>query len=109
MSLFVDLLAERIQDTVNDGDASRQEWQQALDQVFGNAEPATIMPGSYVLTWEIDEEGESAAQAAALVWRRIFRRRGRPSPDEACAFTVTDGENTVEIDLSDEQYAPLFT
>lgn len=78
--------------------------------MFGKPEPATIMPGSHLLTWEINEEAESPAQAAALVWRRVFGRGVlQPGPDEACVFTVTDGENTVKIDLSDVQYAPLFT
>lgn len=80
------------------------------------SEPTVPVPDSpeepvtnWDVNWTIDAEGSSPAAAAAEVWKNTFRRgHHQPCPDEACVFTVSDGEKTVEIDLSDETYADLF-
>lgn len=120
MSTMTDTLAEMIRDSITDVDASRTEWHQALDQVFNEyvfagdildpLEPAHGI-AEYPVSWEIDWDGTSPADAAAQVWREVFCRGSwQPNNEEACVFIVTD-TNTgrqVEIDLSEERFAHLF-
>lgn len=122
MSTMTDTLAEMIRDSVTNADASRAEWHRALDQVFnecvfaGDAldplEPATSGHEEYPVSWVTDSDiSASPADAAAMVWREVFRRGPwQPNNEEACVFVVTD-PNTgrqVEIDLSEERFAHLF-
>lgn len=68
--------------------------------------------GPYQVSWSIDgDEDFSPAQAALHAWQQNFRRGAhQPTGDEACVFTVLDPttDRSVEIDLSDEQFAHLF-
>lgn len=36
MSLFVDALADLVRQSIGDADATRQEWESALDQIYGS-------------------------------------------------------------------------
>ncbi len=38
MSIIVDTLADQVRDSVSDADASREDWERALDQVFPREE-----------------------------------------------------------------------
>lgn len=63
----------------------------------------------YALTWEISGEGSSPADAAARVWREVFRRAPwQPNDDEACVFRVTGADGSVQVDLSGEEFTHLF-
>lgn len=113
MSLLVDILAEHIQDTVDDSDTTREEWERAVDQVFGKrtipAEEQADLTGPVRATWTIDADGDTPAEAALGIWQRVFGRGpAQPTADEAGVFVLEIGERSVEIDLSDERYAPLF-
>ncbi|MBB5491396.1 hypothetical protein [Nocardiopsis metallicus] len=64
-------------------------------------------PVEYGVTWAIQQDGNSPIEAAIAVWQKYFRRGPlQPSADEACVFTVVDGDRRVDIDLSDERFAP---
>lgn len=109
----IDELAHIVQNSVSDAKATRADWQSTLDQVFGNPalEPLAVQPhpADYFVTWEINQDGKTPAEAAAAVWQQIFRRGHlQPSADEACIFTVTEGDRSVLIDLSEERFAHLF-
>lgn len=121
MSTMTDTLAETIRDSITAANATRAEWNRALDQVFdeqvfaGDAldplEPATRDSEEYPVSWETCWDGTSPADAAAFVWREVFRRGPwQPNNDEACVFTVTDSKTgrRVEIDVSEERFAHLF-
>ncbi|MDP9903158.1 hypothetical protein [Arthrobacter bambusae] len=68
--------------------------------------------GPYRVTWSIDgDEDSSPARAAANAWTQNFNRgAAQPCPDDACVFTVTDSKTgrSVDIDLSEEEFAHLF-
>lgn len=70
-------------------------------------EPSTT---GQLVTWQIDAgEGRSPAQAAIQAWMRTFNCGAtQPTNDEACVFTVFQGDRSVQIDLSDERFAELF-
>lgn len=66
-------------------------------------------PVEYGVTWAIEQEGMSPIEAAIAVWREFFRGGPlQPSANESCVFTVVDGDRRVDIDLSDERFAPYF-
>lgn len=68
-------------------------------------------PESHLVRWEIDsDEGISPARAAADAWQSNFHRGlDQPGPGDACVLTVVNtAGQSVEIDLSDEQFAYLF-
>lgn len=115
MSIFIDELAKLAQQSIDDADATREDWERALDQVFPiehlDALRVEAHPVEHRLAWEIDQDGNSAAEAAITVWQQVFRRGPfQPNADEACVFTVTNPEtgDTAEVDLSDEKFADLF-
>lgn len=63
----------------------------------------------YTITWEIDQEGTSPADAVRRVWQETFNRgSAQPSNQEACIFTVTHGTTKTMVDLSDLHHAALF-
>lgn len=66
---------------------------------------------SYQLTWQIDQDGPSPAEAAVRVWQDIFSRGPfQPNAEDACVFEITDAAGRrISIDLSDDRYAHLFT
>lgn len=117
MSIFIDTLAQIISQSTDDADATREDWQQALDQALPKAD-RTLDPRErqahsteYDLTWEIQADGKSPVEAAISAWQQTFRRGGlQPSTEEACVFDVTDRStgDTVQIDLSDERFAIFF-
>lgn len=117
MSIFIDTLAQIISQSTDDADATREDWQQALDQALPKAgrtlDPRERQAHSteYDLTWEIQADGKSPVEAAISAWQQTFRRGGlQPSTEEACVFDVTDRStgDTVQVDLSDEQFAIFF-
>lgn len=77
-------------------------------------DPAEPQPGSveyveYRVIWAIEQEGKSPIEAAIAVWQKFFRGGLlKPSVNESCVFTVVDGDRRVDIDLSDERFAPHF-
>lgn len=113
MSVFVDTLSEMVQSSL-ESEATREDWQRAIDQVFGKPEPLDPFedrPAERLVAWEIDAEGPNPAAAALDVWVRSFGySHQRPGPDDPCVFIVTDRntDRSVQIDLSDDQYAHLF-
>lgn len=38
MSILVDILADQVRDSVEDVEATREDWEKALQQVFGSEE-----------------------------------------------------------------------
>lgn len=59
----------------------------------------------FTVSWEINEEAQSAREAAENVWRNTFGRDPEcVGFDDACVFSVTDTKNDTvhQIDLSDE-------
>jgi hypothetical protein len=116
VSITVDHLSDLIRQSVHDADVTREEWEQALRHVFGENAPLEPLqtqphPTDYRLEWTIDQDASTPAAAAREIWRQVFRRGPfQPNADEACVFTVTDpcSGRSVEIDLSDEQFAALF-
>lgn len=120
MSLHIDALADLIRGSINDSEATREDWQRAITQVFGEpSAPLALDPlqsifgtQEYSLSWHIESDGNSAADAAARTWRETFRRGySQPSADDACVFLVTEPDTgaTVEVDLSEERFADLFS
>lgn len=86
-----------------------RELVEVADPTSTPPDPRVVEPGNYVVTWRIDEETTSPAEAAANVWRRSFRRGAtQPGCDEACVFLVACGDEEVLVDLSEEQFAHLF-
>lgn len=60
---------------------------------------------NFIVSWDINEEAQSAREATETIWQDIFGRDPECiGLDEACVFSVTDTKhNTVhEIDLSEE-------
>lgn len=122
MSIFIDALADQIRQSIDDADATREDWVAAIAQVFGSdhAAPSEIEPRqidpfepsdeSLLVAWQIDSEEEiSPAQAALQAWRRNFRRGDtQPTADDACVFDVSQGNLRIQVDLSDPQFAYLF-
>lgn len=114
MSIFIDELAKLAQQSIDDADATREDWERALDQVFPvehlDALHVEAHPEEYNLSWDITYDGKSAAEAAIAVWQQVFRRGPfQPNADEACVFTVTNGRGDIaEVDLSDEKFTDLF-
>lgn len=114
MSILIDELAKLAQQSIDDADATRQDWERALDQVFPvehlDALHVEAHPEGYNLSWDITYDGKSAAEAAIAVWQQVFRRGPfQPNADEACVFTVTNGRgDTAEVDLSDGKFTDLF-
>lgn len=114
MSIFIDELAKLAQQSIDDSDATRQDWERALDQVFPvehlDALHVEAHSEEYSLVWEITQDGKSAAEAAIAAWQQTFRRGPfQPNADEACVFTMTNGSgDTAEVDLSDEKFTDLF-
>lgn len=154
MSVFIDTLAQIITESISDAEATREDWQKAVDQAFANEEtlklseticgrhggrwgddetcqdctdidgnprplpadadtcldPLQLCENACTVTWVIDaDEDISPAQAAINVWQENFRRgTGRPGPDEACVFTITNGSRSTQLDLFDERFAHLF-
>lgn len=73
---------------------------------MNNHEQATAQPPArptWAVAWEIDVDPDSASnayEAALRVWRETFGRTGKPGPEEACVFTVTDpAGRTWQVDL----------
>lgn len=122
MSLFIDTLADQIRQSIDDADATREDWTTAIAQVFGSdhAAPSETEPHQFdplepsdeslLVAWQIDsDESVSPAQAALQAWQRNFRRgNDRPTADDACVFDVSQGDRRVQVDLSDPQFAHLF-
>ncbi len=126
MSTMSDLLAEQVRQSVSEGKATQEDWDRALDEVFAGVrptgtplqgetlpldplEPSLIGTDEYAVSWRINQDATSPAEAAARVWRSVFRRGPfQPSADEACVMTVVNGDRAVEIDLSEERFAHLF-
>lgn len=122
MSIFIDTLADQIRQSIDDADATREDWVAAIAQVFGSdhATPSEIEPSqidpfepsdeSLLVAWQIDsDEGISPAQAALKAWKQNFRRGdAQPTADDACVFDVSQGDRRVQVDLSDPQFAHLF-
>lgn len=82
---------------MDDADVSRQDWERALDQVFGcdevTLDPLEIEahPIAYLVDWVIDQDAKSAAEPAAGVWRQIFRRGPwQPNNGEACVLFTSE-------------------
>lgn len=61
---------------------------------------------SWTVTWTIDQEAATPAEAAAAVWREIFGR-WHATDGDACVFEVTDPATgkVHEIDLSNDMPA----
>lgn len=80
-------------------------WQvvreQMIERGMVTASPPTP-PGRYLVRWEIDDASEASSpeQAAARVWRNVFKRT-TASSDDACVFSVLDstigGVTTVDL------------
>lgn len=115
MSLHIDALADLVRQSVDDSDATREDWLRAVDQVFPREQEPELDPfvpiaGEPPIFWEVNcDEDVSPAEAAKRVWQRLFRRgTSQPAADKACVFTVVVDGREVEIDLSEERYAHLF-
>lgn len=54
---------------------------------------------NYRVTWQIDQEAKTPEEAARLVWKQVFGRT-TATADQACVFTVIDGDLVHEVDLS---------
>ena len=125
MSILVDELASMVRQSIGDADATREDWDRALRQVFSNPneqpaeEPASdtaTAPATadgefpqWHITWEIDDcdQSKTPLEAAARVWIDIF---GRDNVDEsdACVFLVTGpGGTQTQVDLAEYDFTSL--
>lgn len=59
MSIFIDTLTRIITDSITDAEATREDWQSAIDQAFG---PAVDTPGSQ------SDQDMATIQDAARSW-----------------------------------------
>ena len=116
MSLIADILAEQMLQSIDGTDVTREDYERALDQVFGHEQdalnPTEVQPHTveYEVSWTIDQGGKTPAEAAAAIWKQVFRRGPvQPGEDESCVFDVSDGTRSVRIDLSEERYSDLFS
>lgn len=90
---------------LNDAEIIENTWQvvreQMIERGMVTASPPTP-PGRYLVRWEIDDASEASSpeQAAARVWRNVFKRT-TASSDDACVFSVLDstigGVTTVDL------------
>ena len=84
------------------------EWLAQKSSDVISAESAALRDTNernFIVSWDINEEAQSAREAAENVWQNVFGRDPKnTNPDDACVFSVTDTKhNTVhQIDLSDE-------
>lgn len=119
MSILVDELASLVRQAVGDADATREDWERALDQAFGDngthtaaaTERTRIAPSGgpdnppqWHISWEIDDcdQSKTPLEAAARVWFDTFGRTAAAA-DDACVFLVTNSSTRVvtPIDLSE--------
>lgn len=100
-------------------DYFRKNYEECSNQESGNEEIVPPLGAneerdtSWEVSWTIDvDDVDSPAQATAEAWWSNFGRPlTQPSNEECCVFTITNRHTgqSVTIDLSDEQFAPLFT
>ncbi|MFF1880248.1 hypothetical protein ACFVVC_02100 [Pseudarthrobacter sp. NPDC058196] len=113
MNLHIDSLADLVHGAVSGADATREDFERALDQVFPRDQLDPLEgTGSeeYLVGWAIDQDAASPAEAARKVWREVFQRGPwQPGAHDGCIFTVSRDGRRVEIDLSDERFAHLFS
>lgn len=68
MSIIVDTLASQVQDSVDDADAEREDWERALRQVFGPEERHNVLLENIIVGFTCPEcENEETAGLDSLV------------------------------------------
>lgn len=68
MSIIVDILAEQVQDSVDNADTDRETWDRALDQVFGRKERHAVLLENIIVGFTCGEcEHEETSGLDALV------------------------------------------
>lgn len=118
MSAVTDTLSSIVHESIGRTEATREEWLQAIDEVFPPQsstqplDPHKELDTEWLVSWQLDVDVvDTAAQAATAVWVHNFNRDcSQPSNEECCVFVVTAKATgqSVQVDLSDETNARIF-